>query len=106
MVIIKMVMTMLVVQKTKGDDLIKDWGDGIKLSDGSSSLTPSTSDDVKANNEIFGKGGNDIIYGYAGGDRISGDEGNDFIDGGADGAADQYGYTKRRCCLFWKIKKL
>ena len=27
------------VQGTKGD-LIKDWGDGIKLSDGSSSLTP------------------------------------------------------------------
>ena len=76
------------VQGTKGDDLIKDWGDGqnivmVLISD------TSTSDDVKANNnEIFGKGGNDIIFGYAGGDRISGGEGNDFIDGGADGTAD------------------
>ena len=32
----------VMVQGTKGDDLIQDWGDGIKLSDGSSSLTPST----------------------------------------------------------------
>ena len=39
----------VMVHGTKGDDIIKDWGDGLKYSDGSA-LTPSTSDDV--NNEI------------------------------------------------------
>ena len=91
----------VMVHGTKGDDIIKDWGDGLKYSDGSSSLLHPTSDDVKANNEIFGKGGNDIIFGYAGGDRISGGEGNDFIDGGADGTADQFGYAPKDDAIYF-----
>ena len=75
---------------TDGADEITAWGSGTDL-DGTSKTT-TTSDDVTADNEIRGKGGDDIIFGYAGGDRIEGGLGNDFIDGGADGIT-QGGWT-------------
>ena len=65
------------------------WGDGTDAnSDGES-------DDVALENQIFGKGGNDIIEGGSGGDRISGGAGNDFIDGGADGVLDDWGHVPK-----------
>ena len=77
---------------TDGADEITAWGSGTDL-DGTSKTT-TTSDDVTADNEIRGKGGDDIIFGYAGGDRIEGGLGNDFIDGGADGIT-QGGWTPK-----------
>ena len=45
---------MVMVSGTKGDDVIKDWGDGKNLKDNTdTSLTAATSSDVMANNEIF-----------------------------------------------------
>ena len=46
---------------------------------GVASATSTTSQDVAGDNEIRGKGGDDVIFGYAGGDRISGDGGNDLM---------------------------
>ena len=82
---------------TDGADDITAWGSGTDL-DGASKTT-TTSNDVTADNEIRGKGGNDIIFGYAGGDRISGGSGDDFIDGGADGVT-QYGWTPKDEALY------
>jgi Ca2+-binding RTX toxin-like protein len=65
------------------------WGDGTDVND------DGESDDVALENQIFGKGGNDIIEGGSGGDRISGGAGNDFIDGGADGVLDDWGYVPK-----------
>ena len=95
----------VMVSGTKGDDIIKDWGDGKDLKKGDDSLTASTSSDVMANNEIMGKDGNDIIYGYGGGDRISGDGGNDFIDGGANGVEDAYGYIPKDDAIYYGKSK-
>ena len=66
---------------------------------GVAAATSTTSTDAAGDNEIRGKGGDDIIYGYAGGDRISGDGGNDFIDGGANGAT-QGGWTPKDMALY------
>jgi hypothetical protein len=65
------------------------WGDGTDAnSDGES-------DDVALENQLRGKGGNDVIEGGSGGDRISGGAGNDFIDGGANGTVDDWGFIPK-----------
>jgi hypothetical protein len=57
-------------------------------------------DDINADSELRGKGGDDIIFGYGGGDRINGGTGNDYIDGGADGTADAYGWARKDEAIF------
>jgi Ca2+-binding RTX toxin-like protein len=80
---------------TNGADDISDWGNGIDLNgDG------ATTDDINADSEIRGKGGDDVIFGYGGGDRINGGTGNDYIDGGADGTADAYGWARKDEAIF------
>ena len=73
---------------------------------GVATATSATSEDAAGDNEIRGKGGDDIIFGYAGGDRISGDGGNDFIDGGDDGRTSIWMGSKGYGCLCRCIKEL
>ena len=76
-----------------------DWVEVIGT-DGADDITSWDTTSVQdGDNEIRGKGGNDIIYGYAGGDRIDGGSGDDFIDGGADGIT-EFGWTPKDEALY------
>ena len=83
------------VTGTDGADDISAWGNGVDL-DGDG----NANDDINADSEIRGKGGDDVIYGYGGGDRINGGTVNDYIVGGADGVADAYGWARKDEAIF------